>query len=252
MNGNIHLEQENKYNFLRLSNFRLSFRGCLRSLLKCLWEMVAMSRWLFPPLGRSQPRTPQHSQGPWSLSCVLLALRNHWLVICYGCTFSPLHVRCSATYYRKDKNLYFEIPVSQWGEEKCCFGVDGGLGFSQQLDRLTLYPSQCLWREVPGLPHPGCVAETPVYTVYPHWPPTWSSGCQHPRYNFSKPCSLFSNYRVALCPIVEFQVWGYESIGLNLSQPWWESGSQDICLFWHSSRSITLNLLFRSGTLFKK
>ena len=97
--------------------------------------------------------------------------------------------------------------------------MDGGLRFSQRLDHLTLYPLQSLWREVPGLPLPGSVVETPVYTVYPHWPTTWSSGCQHPRYNLSKPCSLFSNYRVALYPIMEFQVWGYESIGLNLSQP---------------------------------
>ena len=45
-------------------NFRLSFRGWLRSLLKCLWAMVAMSRRLFPTLGRPQPLTSQHAEEP--------------------------------------------------------------------------------------------------------------------------------------------------------------------------------------------
>ena len=42
----------------------LSFRGWLRSLLKCLWAMVPMSRRLCPPLGRPQPLTSQHTEEP--------------------------------------------------------------------------------------------------------------------------------------------------------------------------------------------
>lgn len=88
---------------------------------KCLWEMAAMSRWLFPPAGSSLA-LPQHYRGH-EVSCVLLALRNHWLVTCYGCkNILSTHVRCSVTYSERCTSL--EIPVSK-EEEKCCFGGTG-------------------------------------------------------------------------------------------------------------------------------